>query len=224
MSAAVLLMVAAMPLMAQVASDANAGYRTHEGRERVGAALGDPARDARQRPKELVAALGIRPGSTVVDLGTGVGYMLPYLSHAVGGRGRVVGEDIAQDFLDDARKRASAAHLENVTFVLGTERDPRLPAGAADLVLVLDAYHHFDYPQEMLARIGEGLRPGGRLAIVEYYKRRGAMGPGDPDRPLTHIRLDADGVVKEVEAAGYTLLWRRDHVPGSQYIAMFAKK
>jgi len=108
--------------------------------------------------------------------------------------------------------------------VQGTERDPKLEAGAADLILVLDSYHHFDYPEEMLAHLARALRPGGRLAIVEYYKRRGAMSGEDPDRALKHIRLDADDMVKEVEAAGFRLAWRRDHVPGSQYIAVFGKK
>ncbi len=87
-------------------------------------------------------------------------------------------------------------------------------------MLVLDAYHHFDYPEKMLAGIKRGLRPGGRLAIVEYHKKRGAM-EVSPDFALTHIRAGAEQVVQEVEAAGYKLLWRRDHAPERQYIAMF---
>jgi predicted methyltransferase len=107
-----------------------------------------------------------------------------------------------------------------VDFVLGTETDPKLPAGAADLVVVLDTYHHFDYPERMLAAITRSLRPGGRLAIVEYHKKRGAM-EASPDHALTHIRAGAEQVVREVEAAGYKLLWRREHAPERQYIAMF---
>ena len=213
-------LVAAVAALGQVAGPANAGYRTSEGRAQVAAALDAPDRDAKQKPVQLVEALGIQPGSTVVDLGTGAGYMLPYLSQAAGADGVVIAEDIQQDFLDRARGKAEREHLGNVRFVLGTDRDPGLPVGAADLVLVLDAYHHFDYPDRMLAKLADALRPGGRLAIVEYYKRRGAM-PGDPDRPLTHIRLDADDVIKEVEANGFRLLKRRDHVPGSQYMAIF---
>src|SRR5437660_1566098 len=135
-------------------------------------------------------------------MGTGPGYMLPYLSRAVGPNGRVIAQDIQSDFLDRARAKANREGLKNVEFVLGTDSDPRLAAGSADLILVLDAYHHFDYPDRMLAKLAEALKPNGRVALVEYYKRRGAMGAGDPDRPLTHIRLDADDVVKEVEANG----------------------
>jgi ubiquinone/menaquinone biosynthesis C-methylase UbiE len=224
MKLAMLAWLAAICALAQVAGPANSGYRTPEGRAKVAAGLGSPGRDARQKPRELVAALDVKPGMTVVDLGTGVGYMLPHLSAAVGAGGAVVAEDIQQDFLDKAKAKSREDHLDNVRFVLGTDRDPRLTAGAADLILVLDAYHHFDYPEQMLAKLSEALKPGGRLAIVEYYKRRGAMGDGDPDRPLSHIRLDADDVVKEVEANGFRLLKRQEHVPGSQYIAVFEKK
>jgi ubiquinone/menaquinone biosynthesis C-methylase UbiE len=208
----------------QNAGPANSGYRTSESRAALAAALDSPDRDARQRPAELVKALDIRPGATVVDLGTGAGYMLPYLSRAVGAHGVVIAEDVRQDFLDRARAKAGQLHLGNVRFVLGTGSNPGLPAGAADLILVLDAYHHFDHPDLMLKEIGSALGPTGRLAIVEFYKRRGAMGPASPDLPLTHIRLDADDLIREVEANGFRLLSRRDQIPGSQYIAIFGKK
>ena len=182
--------------------------------------LESPARLANLRPAELVSRLEIVRGSTVVDLGTGTGTLLEDLSLAVGPDGHVIAEDIHADFLERARGRVKTAGLGNVQFLLGTEMDPKVPAGAADLVVVLDAYHHFDYPERMLAAIKRSLRPGGRLAIVEYHKKRGAM-EVDPDFALTHIRAGAEQVVREVEAAGYKLVWHRDHAPGRQYIAMF---
>jgi ubiquinone/menaquinone biosynthesis C-methylase UbiE len=204
----------------QAAREANRDYATSEQRAQIKERLEAPARLANLQLPELVARLEITRGSTVVDLGTGTGALLKDLSRAVGPEGRVIAEDIHSDFLDYARQRAGAARLSNIEFVLGTEVDPKLPNSGADLVVVLDAYHHFDYPEQMLAAIKRSLRPAGRLAIVEYYKRRGAM-EMDPDIALTHIRADADQVVREVEAAGYTVLWRRDHAPGRQYIAMF---
>lgn len=214
------IVVAAWP---QAAREANRDYETPEARAKMVERLESPSRLANLRPAELAARLEIRPGSTVVDLGTGTGNLLKDLSLAVGSGGHVIAEDIHQDFLDRARQRAGALGLKNVDFVLGTETDPKLAAGGADLVLVLDAYHHFDYPEQMLAAIKRGLRPGGRLAIVEYHKKRGAMEAG-PDFALTHIRAGAEQVVREVEAAGYTLLWRRDHAPDRQYIAMFQRR
>lgn len=145
------------------------------------------------------------------------------LSRAVGPKGRVIAEDIHDDFLNRAREKASKAGLKNVEFLTGTDTDPKLPAGKADLVVVLDAYHHFDYPERMLAAIKRSLQPGGRLAIVEYHKKRGAM-EGDPEFALTHVRAGSEQVVKEAEAAGYKLLWQREHAPGRQYILMLQSR
>ena len=210
--------------MAQVAEQANQAYKTQQGRDAIAHSLAAPGRDATERPREIVEAMGLRPGMRVADVGTGVGYMLPYLSHAVGPKGEVVAEDIAPDFLERAKLRARSIGLTNITFVLGTERDSKLPGGVLDAVLILDAYHHFDYPEAMLHTIRDSLVSDGKMFIVEFYKRENAMGPGTGDRALTHIRLDQADLIKEVEDNGFHLLWKRDHIPNSQYIAAFDKQ
>jgi ubiquinone/menaquinone biosynthesis C-methylase UbiE len=209
---------------AQVAGQANENYATHEGRESIARSLNDPTREERQKPRDIVDAMDLKPGGSVADIGTGVGFMLPYLSHAVGDTGKVIAEDIQNDFLDKAKLKAQLSRLNNVQFVLGTDRDPKLPADTLESVLVLDAYHHFDYPEAMLEHIRDSLLSDGKLVIVEYYKRRGAMSGDDPDLPLRHIRLDQDDLVKEVEANGFRLVSKRDLLPKSQYIAIFGKK
>lgn len=213
---AVLLLAAATQAPAQVAAGANNGYRTEEGRARVAKTLAASDRDGRQKPKELVAALKLQPGQTVVDLGTGVGYMLPYLAAAVGTNGKIIAQDIFEDFLKQARATVEQNKLANVAFIHGTDKNPGLAANSADLVFTLDAYHHFDYPAEMLANIRASLRDGGRFALVDFYK----AGFRDP----AHIRLDQADVIKEVESNGFRLLEKMDHMPGTQYIAIFAKK
>lgn len=215
------LLLLSLPMAAQVAAEANAAYKSEEGRQRMVATLDGEHRDARQRPKELIAALGIQPGSVVADVGTGPGYMLPHLSAAVGPKGRVLAEDIFPDFLERARKKA--ASLGNIEFFLGDEKSPKLPSNSADLVLILDAYHHFDYPESMLAGIRDALKRGGRLAIVDYYKRKGAMSNPNPDFALGHIRLDDAGVIREIEANGFKLVKNSDFLPASQYLAVFEK-
>jgi ubiquinone/menaquinone biosynthesis C-methylase UbiE len=217
---AVFVIAAALAASAQVATDVNRRYQDPQQRSAIGNTLGDPSRDAQEKPRELVAEMQLRPGMTVGDVGTGVGYMLPFLAAAVEPGGHLIAEDIFPDFLDKARAKAAKAGLTNVDFVLGSETDPKLPAGKVDAVLVLETYHHFDYPEKMLAGIARGLAPGGRLFIVDYYKRPGAM-PGQD--AMHHIRLDVDAVVKEVEANGFKLAWEREHIPGSQYIACFTK-
>jgi SAM-dependent methyltransferase len=136
----------------------------------------------------------------------------------------VVAEDIQNDFLDKAKFKAQLSRLSNIQFVLGTDRDPKLPADTLEAVLVLDVYHHFDYPEAMLEHIHDSLLSDGKLVIVEYYKRPGAMPGSDPDLALRHIRLDQDGLITEVEASGFRLISKRDLVPKSQYIAIFQRK
>lgn len=222
---ACLLVICAVAALPQVATQANQGYKTAEGRAAVAKALSDPERSERQRPRDIVAAMDLKPGESAADIGTGVGFMLPYLSQAVGDKGHVIGEDIQQDFLDKAKSNVQMHQLKNVEFVLGIDRDPKLPADTLSAALVLDVYHHFDYPEAMLSHIRDSLLSDGKLIIVEYYKRPGAMpGGGDPNRAVQHIRLDQDDLIKEVEANGFRLVSKGVLVPKSQHIEVFMKK
>jgi ubiquinone/menaquinone biosynthesis C-methylase UbiE len=207
-------------LAAQVAGQANAGYQTEQQRNAVAGGLADPARDEKQKPGELIRAMGLQPGMTVADVGTGIGYMLPFLSRRVGAEGHVIAEDIFDDFLGPAKQRAETLKLANVTFVKGTVTDPNLPEAGVDIVLALDTYHHFDFPEKMLAAIHRSLKPGGKLVVVEYYKRVEAM-PGG--RALTHIRLDMPDLIKEIEANRFHLIAEKEHIPDSQYLLILRK-
>jgi ubiquinone/menaquinone biosynthesis C-methylase UbiE len=162
--------------------------------------------------------LGIRPGQSVADLGTGGGALLPLLSRAVGSQGVVYAQDIFDDFLAAARSKADSAGLANVRFVKGNEKNVSLAADSLDLAVTVDAYHHFDYPGEVLTSVKTAMKPGGRFAIVDYYKRPGAMSGTDA---VQHIRLDMDDVIREVSGFGWKLVEQKEHVPGSQYIAIF---
>ena len=218
-----LVFSAAFPAVAlsQVADKANQSYKTKEGRESVARGLADPNRDVSQKPRDIVDALALKPGNVVADVGTGVGFMLPLLSHAVGEKGQVIAEDIAADFLDKAKARAQVLGFTNVKFVLGTEHDPKLPADTVEAVLVLDTYHHFDYPEAMLGHIRDSLLSDGRLVIVDYYRRPDAM-PGG--RAMEHIRLDEDDVITEVEANGFRVASKKELIPKTQYLVVFVKK
>ena len=209
----VFLVAAALP--AQVAEKANERYQSPEARQGIAQTLIDSSRDARQKPRELIAALGIKPGMTVADVGTGPGYMLPYLSDAVGKDGRVIAQDIFPDFLEKARKRAAA--LSNVSFVQGNAKETKLSPGSADLVLALDVYHHLDYPAHTLAELKQALKPEGRLAIVEYHKNDVAMG----GRAKEHVRLSEADAIKEIEANGFRLVSKKDFVPQVQWLGIF---
>jgi ubiquinone/menaquinone biosynthesis C-methylase UbiE len=182
----------------------------------VAAGLANPDRDKTQKPEAVVAALGLKPGMTVADVGTGVGYMLPYLSKAVGASGKVLAEDVQTDFLDQAKAKVDAGKLSNVSLILGGFTDPKLPAGAVDVELVLDVYHHFDEPEKMLAALAPALKPGGHLVIVEYHK-------ADSPQP-GHILREWSDVVREVESNGYRLLSKVDRITVNQYLLTFGRK
>ena len=210
----------AWPIAAQVAKDANARYQTVEGRQEVARNLIGTDRDERQKPGQFVREMGLKPGMTVADVGTGIGYMLPFLSRAVGPSGKVIAEDLFDDYLTAARQRATNQNLSNVTFIKGSDKDPMLPEGSVDCVLVLDVYHHFDYPQAMLAGIHKALKPDGHLVLAEYYKRPGAMANGQAE---THIRLDLPDVIKEIEANHFHLVSEHETIRNSQYMLILEK-
>lgn len=192
----------------------NEPYSTPEKRVAIAARLDRPEREKRLQPERILATLGIKPGQRVADIGTGTGLLLPYLSRAVSPGGLVYAEDIFPDFLERARARAQKLNLENVVLVLGDERNPRLPPGEIDLAIMLDAYHHFEYPKVMLDNLRAALKPEGRIAIVDFFKK------GDMQ---DHVRLDRDGVLKEVESFG----WKMDGSPealSNQYILVFKRK
>jgi len=213
-------LVLAGRLAAQVATEANSQYQTPDGRKAVAANLAAPDRDQRQKPGQLLRAMGLQRGMTVADVGTGIGYMLPFLSRGVGPMGRVFAEDIFDDYLAAARQTAEAQHLDNVVFVKGSNMDPKLPESSLDRVLVLDVYHHFDYPESMLAGIYKALKADGKLVIVEYYKNNTAMPNG---RALTHIRLDMPDLIKEVQANHFHLVTEREQIPDVQYMLVLEK-
>ncbi len=216
----IVLLLCAFAAPGQVAEKANQHYGTERDRKEMGDMLVWSGRDREQRPRRLIEALSLKPGMTVADIGTGTGYMLPFLSRAVGPDGRVLAQDIFPDFLVRARQKAEAERLDNVSLILGSESDVRLPARRVDLALVLDVYHHLNYPKPVLMSIRRSLTRHGRFVVVDYYRRPNAM-PGGGS--MEHIRADQDEVIAEIESAGFHLTAKKDHIPDSQYILYFVR-
>lgn len=174
----------------------------------------DPARDAWQKPAELVRALAIRRGMAVADLGAGTGYFSRYLAEAVGPTGTVFAVELEPNLVVHLRQRAEREHTDNVVPVLASPENPRLPSGGVDLVLLVDTYHHLDDRLTYLGRLRRSLRSTGRIAIVEWQKRELPVGP-----PMEH-KLARGLVVHEMTAAGYRLIAEPDVLP-YQYVVVF---
>jgi ubiquinone/menaquinone biosynthesis C-methylase UbiE len=152
--------------------------------------LDRPEREEEEQPDQALAALGIKRGMVVADVGAGSGFMSFKMAKLVGPSGKVYANDIQPEMLEILRTRARENKITNLETVLGTDRDPKLPAGAIDLILLVDVYHEFSHPQAMLDRMREALKPSGRLVLLEYRKE-------DPNVP---IRPEHKMSVAEVKA------------------------
>ncbi len=175
-----------------------------------------PERESEEAPDKALDELRIRPGMTVADVGAGTGYMAMRMARRVGSTGKVYANDLQADMLSRLRTNAQQEKISNVETVLGTETDPKLPAGQIDLILLVDVYHEFSQPQAMLDRMRESLKPDGRLVLLEYRKED----PKVPIRP--EHKMSVAEVKTEVEAEGYKLDQVIEKLP-RQHIIIFRK-
>ena len=208
--------------VAQVATNANAEYRTHALRAKAAAEMDPPIRASVERTGALVDSLDLHAGETIADVGSGVGHLLPYILSKIGSTGAIFAVDIYPEFVDKTSERIAAEGWQNVHAVLGTERDPKLPKDRLDGAILLDTYHHLDYPAATMQGVRRALRSGGRLFVIDYYRSR-PNPAASPDEVRRHIRLDRDDVVKEVEAEGFDVTKQFDHLP-FMYVLVFEKR
>jgi SAM-dependent methyltransferase len=158
-----------------------------------------PERETEEQPEKALDALGLKAGMTVADIGAGTGYMSLRMAKRVGPAGKVYANDLQPEMLRMLRENAAQARLTNVETVLGTESDPKLPKGQIDLVLLVDVYHEFSQPQQMIRKIREALKPDGRLVLLEYRKED----PKIPIRP--EHKMSVAEVKAELEPEGFVL-------------------
>ena len=208
--------------VAQVATKANEEYRTRAQREKAASEMAPPDRAAVEKTSEMVKSLGLHAGDAVADVGTGVGHLLPFLESEIGTTGTIFAVDIFPEFIAKARERITAAGWRNVHTVLGTERNPKLPANRIDAAILLDTYHHLNYPVATMRGVHRALKSGGRLFVIDYYRSR-PHPAASAEQLRRHIRLDRDDVVKEVEAKGFHLSKTFDHMP-FMYVLVFEKR
>jgi ubiquinone/menaquinone biosynthesis C-methylase UbiE len=213
------LVVATVTLVAAQATGVHpvSGRRFAEVMDASGASWLDRSeRDLEEAPDTALDIIGVKKGSTVADIGAGSGYMTEKLSKKVGPMGKVYATDIQQGMLDLLGKRIAKRKLTNVTPVLGTQDDPRLPIESLDLVLMVDVYHELSQPQLMLRHIKGALKPGGRLVLLEYRKED----PNVPIRP--EHKMSVAEAKLEVEAEGFKLTTTNEDLP-RQHILIFSR-
>jgi predicted methyltransferase len=185
----------------------------------MGAAwLERPEREAEEKPDEVIAAMELKPGDDVADIGVGTGYFARRIAKKVGPEGIVYGVDVQPEMLDLLKGYSAKEGLENVKPILGGDNTTNLPDAGVDWVLLVDTYHEFQNAPAMLADIRRALREGGKVALVEYRLL------GDTAK---HIREEHRMSVKQVLAewhpAGFELIDLLDFLP-AQHLFIFQKK
>lgn len=171
----------------------------------------DPRRDVWQKPHEVITALALSPDAVVADIGAGTGYFAVRLAHFVP-KGRVYGIDTEPAMVKHLGERAQKAGLANLIALPGTADAPKLPE-KVDLVLMVDVYHHVDKRGAYFGTLREGLKPGGRVVIIDFNQT-------SPVGPPVKARISAEKVKGEMRAAGYRMVAEPAFLP-NQYMLVF---
>src|SRR5687767_743062 len=157
--------------------------------------LDRPEREREEQPRKAIEMMELKPTDVVADIGAGSGYFTFRIAPKVP-RGKVLAVDIQPEMLDLINKPEKEQNLANVQAVLGKEDDPVLPESGVDVVLMVDAYHEFEHPREMMLAIMKALKPGGRVIDIEYRAE-------DPDVPIKELhKMSEAQAIKEMQAVG----------------------
>jgi SAM-dependent methyltransferase len=189
-------------------------HHSFENAEQWAKEFNDPSRDAWQKPDEVLDVLQLAPTAIIADLGAGTGYFSIRIAKRVP-RAMVYAVDIEPNMLRYLGERKHQEHLMGLQPVLASADDAHLPE-PVDLVLVVDTYHHIDNRTAYFAKLGEWLRPNGRLAIIDFKVDA-------PEGPPPELRMPPEQVIAELAAAGYRLVATHAFLP-RQYFLVFERK
>lgn len=173
-------------------------------------------REQEERCSLMLTNLGIKQGMTICDMGCGNGFYTLQLAKMVGPEGHLYAVDIQTKMLEFLNERADAQGVRNLSPILGTYTDPRLPKGKIDVVLMVDVYHEFSHPVQMLAAIRESLSPKGVAVLVEFRSE-------DPKVPIkAEHKMSKEQIMKELPINGFKLVKEFDSLPW-QHMMFFGR-
>ena len=178
--------------------------------------LDRPEREDEEQPTKVIDALELKGGEVIADLGAGSGYFTFRLAPKVGEKGKVLAVEIQDEMIAELKKRIEKNKVENVETVKCTDRDPKLPEGGVDIVIMVDVYHEIAFPYEVMTAIRKALKPGGRMVFVEYRKE-------DPKVPIKEVhKMSEEQLKKEMAVVGLEHVKTVGTLP-RQHIAIFAR-
>lgn len=177
-----------------------------------------PDREIYRQRLAIVEASGLRPGMNVADIGAGTGLFTRLFAQQVTPGGKVYAVDISGTFIENILRTCREQGLNNVEGIVNSPHETRLPPASIDLAFVSDTYHHFEYPQDMLASIRQALRPGGRLIVIDFRRRPEVNSPW----VMGHVRAGRETVIREIGAAGFRFVGERPLLR-SNYFLVFDK-
>jgi predicted methyltransferase len=161
-----------------------------------------PGREIYDRRFDILRASAVSPGMDVADIGAGTGLFTRLFSRQVGAEGKVYAVDISRPFIENILRVSHEQGLKNVKGVVNSPKDVMLDTASIDLAFTVDTYHHFEYPQSMLASIHKALRSGGRLIVIDFRKHPGKSSGW----VMGHVRANRKKVIEEITAAGFVLI------------------
>jgi arsenite methyltransferase len=192
-------------------------HRLHQDSKAYIAVLEDPARDAYQKPHEVVMSLGLKEGETVADIGAGSGYFAFRLSHHVGESGRVYAVDINPDMILYMNRRIRDMKVKNLITVLAAPDDPLLMDASIDLFFVCETWHHIQNKTQYLALMRKMLKPGGRIVMIDFKKKDLPVGPPD------EMKIAREDVIDQMKAGGFRLAKEYTFLPYHYFLVFSAE-
>jgi len=198
---------------AQTAQTPHDAHRLHGDPAAYIAALEDPKRDAYQKPHEVLAALALKPGEIVADIGAGSGYFALRLAHHVGPTGHVYAVDVSPDMVRHLNQRIHEAGLSNISTILAPPDNPLLPR-PVDRVLFVNVWHHIENQTGYLALLRKTLKPGGQIVMIDFHKRDLPVGPP------AGMKIAREDLVRQMQANGFKMRAEQTFLP-YQYFLVF---
>jgi arsenite methyltransferase len=174
------------------------------------------SRDDWQQPQRVIESLQIRPGAIIADLGAGGGYFTFKLAEAVGAAGKVYAVDVDREMINLIAGQAKKDSATNVETIVAKSDDPLLPATGVDLIFTANTYHHLDNRVAYFANLRKYLRPGGRIAVIDFDRRAWLEG-------LLRHYTPSEFIKREMEQAGYVLQQEFDFLDRQSFL-IFARR